>query len=182
MSRSSVQHGEDAPPRPGGTGLASSLPAHRPVSGSGSSTGRGQFESIAALVAVAAVCTALSLYAGVLTDAVPSSDRDVAEPTLRAATDRLQDGGVLAPTRLTADRLPEPSGYRVNVSVTVRTWGTDGRSSDWRWTAGPAPPTPVRHDAVTGDSDRFDVASRRSGVRVAPARVRPGTVRVVVWQ
>jgi hypothetical protein len=131
---------------------------------------RGQFEAVAALVAVAAVCTGLTLYTGALAGAVPHADREVAEPTLREVADRVRDGGVVRPERLEDPDLPTPDGYRVNVTVSAT-------GVDRRWVAGPAPPADL-----TSGARGVDVATGRTSVRVAPARVRPGRLRVVVWR
>lgn len=122
---------------------------------------RAQVEAVSSLLAVAVVVAAVSLHAGVLADAVPESDRDVADPTLRRVHDRLAGAGVVRPPRLANASLPGPDGFRLNVSVTV-----DGR----RWTRGPVPPV---HAGSAG---------RSTAVRLAPAHVRPGRLRVVVWR
>ncbi len=122
------------------------------------SSGRGQAEPLAALVAVGAVCLSLSLYAGVLDASLPgSSERDVAAATIDPVHDRLAPDGVVRPDRLAADRLPVPAGYDANVTVVA-----DGR----RWSVGPALPAAA------------DTARRRVTVRVGPAGLRSGVLRV----
>lgn len=122
---------------------------------------RAQVEPLAALAAVFAVCVGLALYAGVLSSVTPESSRDLAEPTLDRVHDRLSTGGVAVPDRLDSARAGGPEGYDLNLSLTA---------DDDQWTVGPTPPPSA------GDS-----ASRSTGVRVAPGRVHPGRLRVVVW-
>lgn len=125
-----------------------------------SSARRGSVEPIAAVAALFAVTAGLGLYAGVLDDARPTSDRDVATPTLDRVHERASDLTVVDPGAIDAARRAGPDGYRVNVTVRA-----DGR----RWAAGPAPPT------------RADHASRSVSVRLAPGRLRAGRLRVEVW-
>jgi hypothetical protein len=121
---------------------------------------RGQVEPTAALACVFAVGVGLSLYGAILGDALPTADRDLAEPTLRRVADELCVGGIASPDRLHDARRAGPSGYALNVSVRV-----GGR----RWAVGPIPPP------------RADEAARRVSVRIGPGRVRPGALRVEVW-
>lgn len=130
------------------------------------SSGRGQVEPTAALVALLAVCVGVSTYAATLEGAGYGSDRDVADPTLDRVVDRLAAGGVADPTRRRRARHAGPAGYRLNVTVAAA-----GR----RWHAGPTPP------AGANERHGIDTASRPLGVRLAPGRVRPGRVRVEVW-
>ena len=124
------------------------------------SRARGQVDPTAALVATVAVCLSLGLYAGALGNAIPATDRDLAEPTLDRVDSRMSAGGVVVP----ADREPAlgvgPTGYRTNVTIVV---------ADRQWTAGPpAPP----------GADR---AAQQTSVRVDADRVRVGTLQVAVW-
>jgi hypothetical protein len=125
-----------------------------------SSARRGSVEPVAALVAVFAVCAGVSIYAGVLDDARPAAGRDVAEPTLRRVHDAVGDSTVADPDAVETAAREGPDGYRTNVTLRVA-----GR----RWAAGPTPPT---------DSDG---ATRPVSVRLAPGRVRAGTLGVEVW-
>jgi hypothetical protein len=125
-----------------------------------SSARRGQVEPLAALVALAAVCAGVALYADALVGAVPSPDRDVARPALVRAHDHLTDDGVARPARL--GTVPSPAGYRANLTL---------RAADREWVAGPAPP-----------DRRVDAADRVLGVRLGPGRVAAGRLRVEVWQ
>ncbi|MFB6168629.1 MAG: hypothetical protein ABEJ43_07255 [Haloferacaceae archaeon] len=127
-----------------------------------SSARRGQVEPTAALAATFAVVVGLGLYAGALADATPGrADRDLAKPALDRAHAALSpDGTVVLPDRIGAGRRVAPDGYRTNVTV---------RTAERRWTAGPAPPRSA------------ETAARSVGVRLGPADVRAGTLRVEVW-
>lgn len=125
------------------------------------SSDRAQTEPLAALVAVAMVSLALGIYGGVLDTALPGQrDRAVAEPALSAVEDTLAPAGVVRHERVPTSPTAGPDGYETNVTVTA-----SGR----QWSAGPqAPPNGAR-------------ATEQVGVRVGPARVVPGRLRVVVW-
>lgn len=127
-----------------------------------SSARRGQVYPTAALAATFAVVVGLGLYAGALTDATPGrEDRALAEPALDRAHAALSpDGTVVLPDRVEDAVTAGPDGYRTNVTV---------RTATRRWGAGPAPP------------DSTETASRSVGVRLGPADVRAGTLRVEVW-
>ena len=125
-----------------------------------SSPGRGQAEPTVTLAAVLAIVLGVTAYAVVLGDAVPSRDRDLAEPTLVRAYDRLTPGGVADPSRLDLTRDEAPAGYGVNLTLAA---------AERRWAVGPiAPPS-------------ADGASRSVGVRLRPGTVRPATLAVEVW-
>jgi hypothetical protein len=140
---------------------------------------RGQTEPLAALVSVAAICVAISVYAGFASSLVPElgSDQRVDRATLDSVwADTSEDGIIDAgtvPERIETETLPR--GYHVAVTVTIV--GEDGRL-----------------DAV--DSVTFDASGSRASVeppetapsssrpvpvRVGDGDVRPGTLRVVVW-
>jgi hypothetical protein len=127
-----------------------------------SSGRRGHVEPTAALAAVFAVVAGLALYAGALDAATPGArDRDLAAPALDRAHARLSpEGTVVLPGRVERAAAAGPAGRRTNVTV---------RTARGRWHAGPSPPP----DA--------DTAARSVGVRVGPADVRAGTLRVEVW-
>jgi hypothetical protein len=126
------------------------------------SSARGQVEPTAALVVLVAVCAAVSAYAVAVDGAIGETERSVATPTLDRAVDALSSGGVAEPDRRSRARRSGPPGYRLNVTVAAA-----GR----RWYAGPTPPGAVDTETAT----------RRIGVRIGPARIRPGRVRVEVW-
>lgn len=131
------------------------------------SSGRAGTEPLAALVAVAAVCAAVTLYAGVL-PVSPSTDERAAaaERLLDRVYGRTAETGVVHPGRL--ERALPGQGrwqgkWRVNVSVERGTV---------TWQRGPAPPA---------DAGSVATVSRRVSVRLPLGRVRPGRLRVVVW-
>jgi hypothetical protein len=131
------------------------------------SSGRAGTEPLAALVAVAVVCSAVSLYAGLLP--VPqSTDRNAAaaERLLDRVYDRTAETGVVHPGRL-GSAVPSAeewqSRWRVNVSV---------ESGTATWRRGPSPPA---------GADSVARATRRVSVRQPLGGVRPGRLRVVVW-
>lgn len=121
---------------------------------------RGQVEPTAALVATVVVCLGVGLYAVTLDSSIPSSDRDLAPPTLERVHTVLVTGGVVSPTRLDRALGAGPPGHDLNVTL---------RTADRRWTAGPTPPATA------------DAATRRVGLEVTPGRVRSGILRVEVW-
>lgn len=124
--------------------------------------GRGQVEPLAALVAVAAVCIGLGIYAGALDTALTANHgratvETVADNALRAVA----PSGVATPTRLGDALDAAPDGYRLNATLLT---------GDRRWSVGPVPPT------------RHRTTDRPTGLRVAPGDVRPGTLRVALWR
>ncbi|MFC7177192.1 DUF7285 family protein [Halosegnis marinus] len=119
------------------------------------SSDRAQAEPLAALVAVAAVCLALSAYAGVVDDVLPREGPSP-EARLDAVADDLAPAGVVPPARV--DSIPLPEGTNVSLAVGNRSW-----------TRGPTPPRVAAS------------ARRRVPVRVGPGRVVPGRLRVSVW-
>jgi hypothetical protein len=126
------------------------------------SSGRGQAEPLAALAAVLAVAAGLVIYAGTLDDRLPGRhDRQIAETTLDRVERALQTTGVVDPERLGTALSRLPDGWHGNLTL---------RANGRRWSRGPAPPT---------DAER---ATGRVSVGVAPTRICPGQLRVVVWQ
>jgi hypothetical protein len=124
---------------------------------------RGQVEPHVALVGLAVVCLGLSLYAGTLSSAIGPSDRQVAPAALSAVADHVCRAGVADPSTLPAARGVRPRGYHLAVHL---------ETADQRWRVGPRPPAAA--DVQT--------AARPVSVRVGPGDVRPGTLRVVVWE
>ncbi|WP_254543355.1 DUF7285 family protein [Halomarina pelagica] len=127
-----------------------------------SSARRAQVEPVAALLAVVVLCLAVSLYAGVVTDFVATDSN--ADGTTAIAADRavalVAPAGVATPADLPAAVDAAPAGYRLNATLDA---------GGERWHLGPAaPPTAPR-------------ATRPVSVRLAPGRVVPGTLAVVVW-
>lgn len=127
------------------------------------SSARGQVEPTAALVALLAVCVAVSTYATALAGVDYESERDIATPTLDRVIDRLATGSVADPDQREQAQRAGPTGYRLNVTLAA---------AGQRWDAGPTPP---------GRLADTDTAARSIGVRLAPGRIRPGRVRVEVW-
>jgi len=143
-------------------------------------SGRAQTEPLAALVAVVAVCLAVTVYAGVLTDLRPAlgSERSVEEATAERVWAALGENGVFdgrsAGVSVPVSALPQ--GYYVSIDVTVV--GEDGRldhvaSEQFDPGGDPADVDPP------ADSERID---RPVAVRTQPAEVLPGRLRVVVWE
>lgn len=123
------------------------------------SSDSGQVEPLAALVAAAAVCLGLSLYAGLVVEVLPGSGDADAEQVLDTVHDRLAPNGVVRPDRLAASTT-SPAGLRVNVTLDT---------SSTRRTVGPSPPAGA------------STAGRHVSVRRSPARIHAGRLRVVVW-
>ncbi|WP_280535218.1 hypothetical protein [Halopenitus sp. POP-27] len=148
MSRSSAEcrsRGPGGPPKPG--------------------RDRGQTEPIAALVALLAVGVGLAVYAGVIADADPGTDRRAtADIVLDRVHDRVVVAGVAHPDRLA---VPADSGIdRGRIGIVIET-------AERRWHVGERPATrPYPPDA--------DVARRSVSVRSAPGQQRRGELRVVV--
>lgn len=124
---------------------------------------RGQLSPTAALVAVATVGMALSLYATVFAGIVPVPDQNVADPTLERVHNRVVTAGVAAPDLLEDASAVGPDGYRLYVSL---------RTAHGRWNTGPTPPK----------NGPVETATRRTAVRTSPGEVRSGHLRVVVWR
>lgn len=139
---------------------------------------RGQTEPLAALVAVALFCLALSGYAAFVTGFVPElgSDRDLAAVTGERVWEAVSENGIYpADADPRADIAPAdlPQGRQVAVNVTV----VDGGRVTER--------DRVRFDetgSVTGVADALDgdVFRRPVPVQHRDGDVRPGTLTVVV--
>ena len=141
---------------------------------------RGQSEPLAALVAVAAVCFAISLYAGTVTEIIPQtgSDRAVGESAADSIWQEISENEIYDSRTDIESALSEsslPQGYHVGVEVTV----VDGGS------------------VVTVGSARFDetgtvttaeppkgteVTERPVSVRLPSGEIRPGRLTVEVWE
>jgi hypothetical protein len=129
-----------------------------------SGTDRALVEPTAALAALFAVCAAVTIYTGVLGEVVPSTDRDLGDPTLTRVHDAASERGVIRVERLDRSRETAPRGYRLNVSL---------RADGEQWSLGPQPP------ADTGPN--VDRADRLVSVRRGPGDVVAGRLSVVVW-
>ena len=140
---------------------------------------RAQSEPLAALLAVAVVCGAISLYVGVLGDvaAESGSDRELAEPTADAVREALTGGGPIdADTQVSTAIEPDtlPAGSPVSITVTVV--DDDGRIRQVGSAAFDDAGTPVT-DPELGTADRV---SRPVPVQVRTGDVRPGRLVVEV--
>ncbi len=140
---------------------------------------RAGVEPLAALVSVAAICLAVSVYAGFASVTIAESgDGQVDRATLDSVWPALAEDGVVDAGTAVADRLgPEtlPRGHRVAVNLTIvgddgrlesvgaATFGTDARAADIE-----PPPT-------------ADASGRPVPVRVDEGDIRPGRLTVVVW-
>ncbi|WP_049918243.1 DUF7285 family protein [Haloferax denitrificans] len=127
-----------------------------------SSRRRAQTSPVAALTALVVVCAAISCYATVLDDSLPTADRDLAPATLSNVESALaDDSGVVVLSRLSDARDACPDGFSCRVVVAI---------DDDRRAVGPDAPA----DA--------DADSTRITARVEPGRVGFGTLRVEVWR
>ncbi|MEF8784364.1 MAG: hypothetical protein V5A45_00410 [Haloarculaceae archaeon] len=126
------------------------------------SSDRGQVEPLAALAAVLAVSAGLVVYAETLDDTVPGQPDDETPTAILDSVHRsLQTTGVSTPSRLDTAMAPVPEGWQANVTLTA---------GGERWQRGPSPP------------ESADRVTRRVSVRLAPQRIEPGQLRVVVWR
>ncbi len=122
---------------------------------------RGQASPTATLVAVAAIGLGLSLYATVFAGVLPTTDREVAEPTLSRVNDAVAPAGVASAGRLGAAVDEGPTGWTLRVEL---------RAGSQHWAAGDTP----------APNEESQSAGRRVPVRIAPGRVESGWLRVVV--
>lgn len=139
---------------------------------------RGQVSPVAALVAVFAALVGVTLYAGVAADVDPGGRDRTAEIAADALLAAAADGDVVdrdGLRRAATDPAVAPAGAERNATLLL--------PAGEGWSVGPAPP-----DAAEGDRERVDgaVAVRRAdrtvAIRVAPGRIRTGTLRVRVWE
>lgn len=130
------------------------------------SSDSGQTEPLAALVALAAVCLGVALYAGVLDAAARESPqtREIAETTLDHVHRAVATAGVVDVTGIasaTATGVGAPAGWQVNATV---------RSASFEWQYGSAPPP------------HADQTRRRIAVDHGNGTIRSGVLRVAVWR
>ncbi|MFC7115717.1 hypothetical protein ACFQH2_13220 [Natronoarchaeum sp. GCM10025703] len=143
---------------------------------------RGQTEPVAALVAVAAVCLAMSLYAGYAGDTLSgTSDRSVEETALDAVWTELSKDGLYTPGEDSLRALPRravPEGYHVRIAVSVESpLGEQQVVESTRVDAhGDGDPGAPPDDARTA-SRPIPVVSEE-----LPGDVKIGRLRVEVWQ
>ncbi len=126
---------------------------------------RAQTEPIAAIVAVFAVCLGLLTYTGILGSAMPKSERTLAPTTLSAVQRTISSNGIVRPDHLADGLSAAPDGYHLNVSLSV---------GPRAWHEGPTPPQ--------NPDSRSDSATVTVSAKIAPGSIRPGTLRVVIWQ
>ena len=141
---------------------------------------RGQSEPLAALVAVAAVCFAISLYAGTVTEIIPQtgSDRAVGEPAAdciwqEISEDEIYDSRTDIESALAQSSLPQ--GYHVAIEVTV----VDGGSMA---TVGSARFDETGEVAATEPPEEAEMIGRPVSVRLPSGEIRPGRLTVEVWE
>lgn len=141
---------------------------------------RGQTEPVAALVAVAAVCLAMSLYAGYAGDALSgTNDRSVEETALDAVWTELSEDGLYTPGKNSLRALPRravPEGYHVRVAVENPLGERQVVESTRVDAHGDGDPGPPPDDAHTA-SRPIPVVNEE-----LPGDVNVGRLRVEVWQ
>ncbi|MEF8936310.1 DUF7285 family protein [Halobacteriaceae archaeon SHR40] len=141
---------------------------------------RGQTEPLAALVSVAAVCFAVSLYAGTVADILPKtgSDRAVGEPAADSIWQEISEEEIYDSRTDIESALPSsslPQGYRVAVEVTV----VDGPSMA---TVGSGRFDETGTVAATEPPEGAEVIERPVSVRLPSGEIRPGRLTVEVWK
>lgn len=141
---------------------------------------RGQTEPLAALVAVAVVCLAISMHAGFLTGLIPQfgDDRSLGDATAERVWGAISEDGIYdSGTRLAARVEPEtlPEGAYVDVNVT---YVGDG---GWLESAGNATFGPHGDPVQLEPPATAERRERVLPIRFGPGEIRPGTLRVVIW-
>ncbi|CCQ32362.1 hypothetical protein HLRTI_001015 [Halorhabdus tiamatea SARL4B] len=143
-------------------------------------SGRGQTEPLAALAAIALVCTAITLYTGLygtLFDSV-GEERALGSVTAERVWDAIGENGVYDSdddlrTRIEPATIPQGA----NLEVTVTYVGDDGRMETAGSATFDARGSVIRTDPPS-TAERFE---RSVPVRIAPGDLKPGTLTVVVW-
>lgn len=143
---------------------------------------RAQTEPLAALVAVAAVCLAVSLYSGFLTSLVTDqgSDREVGDATVERIWHHVSADGVFDATQTDLqtdfDEGILPRGHSVTLSITYV--GEEGYLESAGTAAFGPDGTELDDAGPPQGAERFE---RPVPVKLGPGDVRPGTFEVVVW-
>lgn len=144
---------------------------------------RGGTEPLVALVSVAAICVAFSVYAGfasVTLGVANDPDTDVEQATLDAIWNAMTDDGLIDTEvqRLSATLGPDilPRGHKIHASITIVGEAGQLRTIDIATFDEGAEPV----ESVDPPSDA-NVAKRPVAVRLDDADVRPGRLTVVVW-
>ncbi|WP_266076019.1 DUF7285 family protein [Haladaptatus caseinilyticus] len=127
---------------------------------------KGQTQPLAAIIAVFAVCVGLVTYTGVLGDATPNPERNIASTILSDVREIASSNGVVEPRKLSDGMQSKPDGKRLNISLSLRS--RSGTTVN-RWHVGP----PVPANA--------DTAETVVSVRTAPGRIRPARLHIGVW-
>jgi len=168
----------------------------------------GQTEPLAALVAVAAMAMALSLYAGYVTDTLPGNQqRDVAESAIDDVWNKLQDSGVypaaddistLYSSSSSSGPGPSglPEGYYVYINVTRTEVGDTEQQALFENAAGdeqhvvygpqgdpnPASVLSEVEDPDLGLPDSASTASRPIPIQRSAGDVVAGRLNVAAWE
>lgn len=140
---------------------------------------RGQTEPLGTLVAVTAICLAVSVYAGFVTGLVPDlgTDRELAEVTNERVWNGLNEDGVYPSntsleSQLSVEDLPQ--GHHVRINVTYA--GSGSKTSRAQFDEAGHP--------VALESDpppRAETFERPVPVQHRDGDIRPGKLTVVVW-
>lgn len=130
------------------------------------SSDSAQTEPVAALIALAAVCLGVTLYAGALDTAAQKSPqtRDIAGTTLDRVHRTIATAGIvdrIGAVGVTATGIGAPPGWQINATL---------RSGPIEWQYGSTPPPSA------------DRATRRVAVDHGNGSIRSGQLRVVVWR
>jgi len=141
---------------------------------------RGQTEPLAALVAVAVVCVAISIYAGFLSGLVPQlgEERSVAEGTSERVWHAISEDGLYNESAPLVDEIAVetlPQGH--SVAITVTYVGEDGRLESIAAETFDAHADPVSLDPPA-DAERHE---RAIPIKRRPGDIQPGRLQVVVW-
>jgi len=141
---------------------------------------RGQTEPLAALVAVAVVCLAVSAHAGLLTGLFPQfgADRSLGEGTAERVWRAISEDGVYDSSGNLTDDIEAktlPQGKYVAISVTYV--GEGGRLES----AGNGTFDPHADRVALEPPETAERYERVLPVKFGPGDVRSGTLRVVIW-
>lgn len=141
---------------------------------------RGQTEPLAALVAVAVVCLAVSAHAGLLTGLFPQfgADRSLGEGTAERVWRAVSEDGVYDSSgNLTDDITVETLPQGKYVAITVTYVGEGGRLES----AGGGTFDPGADRVTLEPPETAERYERVLPVKFGAGDVRPGTLRVVIW-
>jgi len=141
---------------------------------------RAQSEPLAALIAAAVVCVAISVYAGYVTEILPEigGERDVSEPAADSIWQDVSEQNVYtgAPVEQAVDPTSLPEGYHTAVEITVV--AEDGSIS----TVGNATFDTTGSVSTVAPPEEAETVERPVSVQVQSGDVRPGRLRVEVWE